>query len=66
VIALVGALGPGYEAVYDHGISAVFSVVNRPCLLEEALADARPNIRGTARNIAALLALAPMKASSPA
>jgi glycerate kinase len=65
VIALVGALGPGYEAVYDHGISAVFSVVNRPCLLEEALADARPNIRGTARNIAALLALAPMKASSP-
>jgi glycerate kinase len=66
VIALVGALGPGYEAVYDHGINAVFSVVNRPCLLEEALADARPNIRGTARNIAALLALAPMKASSPA
>lgn len=66
VIALVGALGPGYEAVYDHGISAVFSVVNRPCLLEEALVDARPNIRGTARNIAALLALAPMKASSPA
>ncbi|MFT8585884.1 glycerate kinase [Acetobacter papayae] len=65
VIALAGALGAGYEAVYDHGISAVFSVVNRPCLLEEALADARPNIRGTARNIAALLALSPKNVSSP-
>lgn len=66
VIALAGALGAGYEAVYDHGISAVFSVVNRPCLLEEALADARPNIRGTARNIAALLALSPKDVLSPA
>lgn len=63
VIALAGALGAGYEAVYDHGISAVFSVVNRPCPLEEALADARPNIRGTARNIAALLALGLLGAS---
>lgn len=66
VIALAGALGAGYEAVYDHGISAVFSVVNRPCLLEEALAEARPNIRGTARNIAALLALSASASASTA
>jgi glycerate kinase len=55
VIGIAGSLGEGVEAVYDHGLAAVFSVVPGPCSLEQALADARHNLRITARNIAALL-----------
>lgn len=57
VIALAGTLGAGYEAVYDHGIDAVFSVVNSPCTLDEALGAAYTNVRATARNVAATLGL---------
>ena len=57
VIARAGTLGAGYEAVYDHGIDAVFSVVNSPCTLDEALGAAYTNVRATARNVAATLGL---------
>ncbi|MET0265273.1 MAG: glycerate kinase, partial [Duganella sp.] len=36
---------------------AVFSVVGRPCTVEQALADAASNVRVAARNIAAVLRL---------
>lgn len=39
-IALVGSLGPGYEAVYEQGISAVFPIINRPMSLEQAMQEA--------------------------
>jgi len=55
VIAIAGSLGPGFEAVHEHGIAAVFSVLERPCTLAEALADAAGNLRRTARNVAATL-----------
>ncbi len=55
VIAIAGSLGQGFEAVYDHGIAAVFSVVPRPCSVAEALADAAVNLRNVARNVAATL-----------
>jgi len=55
VVAIAGALGPGVEAVYECGIGAVFSVVNRACSLEEALGEAVENVRVTARNVAAVL-----------
>lgn len=52
VIGLAGSLGAGYEAVYEHGIDAVFSVVPGVTPLEEALKNAYPNIVGASRNIA--------------
>ncbi len=55
VIGLAGSLGAGVEAVYEHGIDAVFSVVPGPCHLEDALVEARNNLRLSARNVAALL-----------
>lgn len=58
VIALAGGLGNGVEAVHDHGIDAVFSVLSRICTLEEALADGAANLTQTARNVAATLKLA--------
>lgn len=57
VVALAGSLGDDAGAVHDHGIDAVFSVVNRPCSLDQALAEAAVNVRRTARNVAAAMAL---------
>lgn len=39
VVAVCGSLGPGYEEVHRYGIYAVFSAVDGPMTLEEALAD---------------------------
>jgi len=57
VIAIAGSLGEGAEVVQRHGISAVFSVLNRVCSLPEAIDQAADNIRITARNIAATFRL---------
>ena len=58
VIGIAGSLSADVAMVYDHGIDAVFSVVSRPCSLEDALADAATNIRRAARSIAATITLA--------
>ncbi len=39
VIAIAGSIGEGIEAVYDHGIDSVMSIVNRPMSLTEAFAE---------------------------
>ena len=57
MVALVGSLGQGYEAVYDAGIDAVFSVVPGVVTLPEALAEAEVNLKGVARNLATSLQL---------
>ena len=41
VIALSGCLGPGYEKIYEHGITSVMTTVNGPMSLEEAMSRAR-------------------------
>ncbi|SDH82577.1 glycerate kinase [Alteribacillus persepolensis] len=55
VIALCGQLGPGYEAVYHEGITAVFSIAPGPISTEEAMANGKEYVTGAARNIAALM-----------
>ncbi len=57
VVAIAGSIGPDYEAVYDHGIDAVFSVVNCVVTLEEALLHGATNVEKTAENIARLIHL---------
>ncbi|RZT21449.1 glycerate kinase [Fictibacillus sp. BK138] len=57
VVAIAGSLGPDYEAVFEHGINAVFSVVNGVVTLEEALENGSVNVEKTAENIARLLQL---------
>jgi glycerate kinase len=41
-IALAGAIGPGAEAVLEHGIDAYFSLCPGPITLDEAVAGAAP------------------------
>ena len=45
------------DMVYEHGLDAVFSVLNKVCSLEMALVDAAFNVRLTARNVAATVRL---------
>ncbi|MEC1067919.1 glycerate kinase [Priestia megaterium] len=58
VIAIAGSIGVGSEAVYDHGISALFSVVPGAVDLSEALEKADENIERTAKNVASVISLA--------
>ncbi|MFD0590400.1 glycerate kinase [Paenibacillus sp. GCM10027627] len=37
VILLAGSIGEGIEQLYEHGVTGVFSIVNRPMALEEAM-----------------------------
>ncbi|MCD8905934.1 glycerate kinase [Staphylococcus chromogenes] len=52
VIAVAGMLGEGYEAVYDYGIEAVFSLVPGPISLETALNEGPQHLERLAYNIA--------------
>ena len=55
VIALVGSLGEGYEAVYAHGIDAVFPIIRQAGDLAGALKQAQGNLMSCAENVACLL-----------
>ncbi|NLS12767.1 glycerate kinase [Vibrio sp. SM6] len=57
VIGIAGCLSEDCHVVHDHGIDAVFSVVNRAVDLPTALAEAAQNIEITARNAAAAITL---------
>jgi glycerate 2-kinase len=48
VIALAGNLGEGFERVYDHGISAAFSITHGPVSFEEAIQHTAANLANTA------------------
>jgi glycerate kinase len=41
VIGIAGSLGAGFREVHDHGIDAVFSLVNRPMSLKTAMEDTK-------------------------
>lgn len=40
-IAISGCLGPGFEKVYEHGITSIMTTVNAPMSLEEAMTRAK-------------------------
>lgn len=55
VIAIGGCLSSNSAVVHEHGITAAFGAVSRPCSIDEALREAAFNLRTAARNIAATL-----------
>lgn len=54
-IAFAGTLSEGYEAVYDYGIHAVFSIIPELMPLESALENGYSNLKKTAMNCARLI-----------
>jgi glycerate 2-kinase len=57
VIGIAGCLTPDVSVVHEHGIDAVFSVLDSACTVEQALAAAADNLRRAARNVAAVVAI---------
>lgn len=57
VIALVGCIGKGAEAMYEHGVTAMFSILSVSCTVETALQMGRENLIKTSENIARVLKL---------
>jgi glycerate kinase len=55
VIAVVGSIGEGAEAMYQYGIRAIVPIVNRPMTLEQAVTGAYPLMVQTAERIFRLL-----------
>lgn len=55
VVAVCGSFGTGFELVHDHGIDAMFSILNDCCTIDQALSQAVKNILVTARNVAAAI-----------
>lgn len=51
VICISGTLGNAYQKLYDAGIKAFFSIVNRPMTLEEAMERGGELLEATAENI---------------
>ncbi|NAW68923.1 glycerate kinase [Vibrio sp. V27_P1S3P104] len=54
VIAVAGCTGENYQAVYQHGIDAVFPCTPRAMSLPEALAEAEVNLINTAESVGRL------------
>jgi len=51
VIVVTGKIGEGIEGLYDIGVSAVYSIVNRPMALKGAMDQAPGLIQDCAKNI---------------
>ena len=51
VFCISGTLGYGYEDLYDVGIAALFSIVNKPMSLEEAMKRGEELLERTTRNV---------------
>lgn len=50
VFCISGSLGKDYQSLYDKGITAFFSTINRPMMLEEAMWDASSLLSAAAEN----------------
>lgn len=55
VVAVVGAVADGADAVYDMGVCSVFTTNNSPVPFEIAKLHAHENLRRTARNVMGFL-----------
>ncbi|KJY94247.1 glycerate kinase [Vibrio neptunius] len=52
VIAIAGCTGSHFQAVYEHGIDAVYACLPRPMSLQEAFHEAASNLANVAENVA--------------
>ena len=49
-VCLSGGIGEGADQLYEHGITAMFSIANRPLSLDEAMRDAARLLMEAAEN----------------
>lgn len=65
VIALAGSLGEGYQRLYAEGIGAAFSLAPGPLSLEQAMAEAGPQLSARAADLARVWQIAGSAALRP-
>lgn len=51
VIALTGAIGKGAEILYEEGFNSIFSIIDKPMTLEEAIQNSRTLVENAAERI---------------
>lgn len=57
VVAVVGCVGPGADAVYAEGVDAIVPIVDGPITLESSMSRAEELLRQTGERLARLFAL---------
>ena len=57
VIAIAGSFGDGYQKVYQEGIDAAFSIIDKPASLNKIILATPELLQETARNIIKLITL---------
>lgn len=57
VIAIVGSIGEGASAVYEHGVNAFMDIISKPMSLQESMENALYLIKQTAENMMRILIL---------
>ncbi|MEW9699502.1 glycerate kinase [Paenibacillus sp. SI8] len=57
VIVVAGSIGQGIDSLYDQGVSAVVSIVNRPMTLAEAMEQTEPLLEEAAEQILRMIQL---------
>ena len=50
VIVLAGSLGEGYQTLYDKGFDGIFSIIDKPMSLEDAIDNAAQLLENAAEN----------------
>jgi glycerate 2-kinase len=54
LIALAGSLGEGYKTLYEKGFDGIFSIIDKPMSLQEAIDNAADLLENAAENIVRL------------
>jgi glycerate 2-kinase len=52
VVVFAGSILPGYESLYDKGLTSVHGILPRPCSLQEALAEGAANLEQAVEGVA--------------
>jgi glycerate kinase len=51
VVGIVGSIGDGYEPMLKAGMVGLFSILNRPMSLDEAMSDSEVLLTDTIRRV---------------
>lgn len=55
VIAICGEIGEGYDELYNHGFTSIFSIVNKPMTLEGSIKDSKKLINDISERVIRLI-----------
>lgn len=55
VIAICGEIGEGYDELYNHGFTSIFSIVNKPMTLEDSIKDSKRLINDVSERVIRLI-----------